>query len=56
MDTKNKNLSKTGLIIGIAGLLCGIGLLFSDNYLIGIFGGIASAGLIIKYYQDKKKS
>ncbi len=56
MKNDNKNSYTMGLILGILGLLAGIGLLFSKNYLIGIFGSIASSGLILKGYKDMKET
>ena len=56
MKTKQDNTSKLLLIIGIAGTLAGISLLFSENYLIGVFGSIASASLVVKYYKDNTNS
>ena len=53
MNTKkNFNL---GLILGILGAIAGILLLFMGNYLIGIFGSIASAGLAWQSYNSHKK-
>ncbi len=54
MDKNKTNASKARLTLGIMGLIAGIFLLFSDKYLVGILGGIASAGLAIKAYQDLK--
>ncbi len=48
------NGAKTGLTLGIIGLIAGIFLIFSGNNLIGIFGSIASAGIAIKGYTDLK--
>lgn len=56
MKNDNKNPYTMGLILGILGLLAGIGLLFSKNYLIGIFGSVASSGLILKGYKDIKEA
>ncbi len=55
MSRKNKDSHKMVLTFGILGFLAGIGLLFSDSKFIGVFGAIASAGLVIKSYSDKKK-
>ena len=44
-----------GLIIGILGSIAGISLLFTESWFIGIFGGIASAGIAYKGYSDLKK-
>ncbi len=55
MKDKNKNSLKMTLTFGIMGFLAGIGLLFSDSKLIGVFGAVASAGLIIKSYTELKK-
>lgn len=55
MKNTNKNTYKMGLTLGILGFLAGIGLLFSGNRLIGIFGSIASAGLILKGYKEMKE-
>lgn len=56
MKNDNKNPYSMGLILGILGLLAGIGLVFSKSYLIGIFGSIASSGLILKGYKDMKEA
>jgi len=56
MKNDSKNPYTMGLILGILGLLAGIGLLFSKNYLIGIFGSIASSGLILKGYKDMQEA
>lgn len=50
----NKTSINLGLIIGIIGFIAGIGLLFTESWLIGIFGSIASAGIAYKSYQDSK--
>lgn len=52
--SKNKK-TNLALIIGILGVLAGIGLLFTESWLIGIFGSIASAGIAYKGYQDSKE-
>ena len=44
-----------GLIIGILGFIAGIALLFTESWFIGIFGGIASAGIAYKGYMDLKE-
>lgn len=54
MNEKKKTPFNLGLIIGIIGLFAGIGLLFSESWMIGIFGSIASAGIAIKSYLDRK--
>lgn len=53
MNTK-KNLN-LGLILGIAGTIAGILLIFMGSYLIGIFGSIAGAGLAYQAYTASKK-
>lgn len=55
MSEKNTT-ANLGLIFGIIGFIAGIALLFTDSWLIGIFGGIASAGITYKGYQDSKVS
>ena len=55
MSKKNKNSVNLGLILGILGFIAGIGLLITENWFIGIFGSIASAGLAYKGYQDSKE-
>ncbi len=55
MDKNKKNSAKMVLTFGIIGFLAGIGLLFSGNKLIGIFGSMASAGLALKGYKDLKE-
>ncbi|MBT8281105.1 MAG: hypothetical protein KJO16_05970 [Muriicola sp.] len=53
---KNKSSSNLGLIIRSIGLIAGIGLLFTESWLIGVFGSIASFGIAYKGYQDSKES
>ena len=55
MDKNTTSTSKAKLTLGIMGFIAGIFLMFSDKYIIGIFGGIASAGLALKAFQDLKK-
>ena len=55
MNKEKKRTTNLGLIIGVLGLLAGIGLMFSESWLIGVFGSIASAGIAYKGYQDSKK-
>lgn len=54
MSKTNKRAVNLALVIGILGVLCGIGLLFTENWFIGLFGSIASAGIAYKGYQDSK--
>ncbi len=54
MDKNKNNASKVGLAIGIAGVIAGMFLLFSEEWFIGISGTVASAGLAIKGYIDLK--
>ena len=54
MSKTGKNTVNLGLVIGIMGFLAGIGLMFTESWLIGIFGSIASAGVAYKGYQDSK--
>lgn len=56
MSTKEKTSPNLGLIIGMLGVIAGIGLLFTESWIIGIFGSIASAGIAYKGYQDSKES
>ena len=51
-----KNSINIGLVIGVLGFVAGIILLFTESWLIGIFGSIASAGIAIKGYQDMKNN
>jgi len=55
MSKKDKAATNPRLIIGIIGFIAGIGLLFTDSWLIGIFGSIASAGIAYKGYQDSRE-
>ncbi|WP_297764021.1 hypothetical protein [uncultured Muriicola sp.] len=55
MSKINRSNLNLGLILGILGCIAGIGLLFTDSWLIGIFGSIASAGIAYKGYQDSKE-
>ena len=54
MSKTNKSAVNLALVIGILGILCGIGLLFTETWFIGLFGSIASAGIAYKGYQDAK--
>ena len=56
MDKNKNNASKVGLVIGIAGVIAGMFLLFSEEWFIGISGTVASAGLAIKGYIDLKST
>lgn len=56
MSKKDKTPTNLGLIIGIIGFIAGIGLLFTESWLIGSFGSIASAGIAYKGYQDSRES
>ena len=55
MTTRKRNAPNLGLVIGVLGVIAGIGLLFTDNLFIGIFGTIASAGVAYKGYQDSNE-
>ena len=55
MSKKQKNTANLVLTLGIVGFIAGISLLFGESWLIGIFGSIASAGLVYKGYQDSKR-
>lgn len=54
MSEKDKTASKIALTIGVMGFIAGVTLLFTESWMIGIFGSIASAGLVIKGYQGSK--
>ncbi len=54
-EQQNKS-SNFSFYLGITGFIAGIILAFSDNYVIGIAGAVASAGLAYKAYSDKKAS
>lgn len=56
MSKKHRIQTNLGLIIGTLGFMAGIGLLFTESWLIGIFGSIASAGIAYKGYQDSRES
>lgn len=56
MNDKEKKSFNLGLIIGILGMMAGISLLFTNSWLIGIFGTIASAGISYKGYRDSHDS
>ena len=56
MENKKKATFNLGLVIGVLGMIAGIGLLFTESWFIGLFGGIASAGIAYKGYQDLKAS
>ena len=52
----HKKSGKFSLIIGVLGFISGIILLFDENWIIGIFGSIASVGILYKGYKDSKES
>jgi hypothetical protein len=54
MRKPRKKSPKLVLILGICGFIAGVILVFGENYMIGIFGGIASASVAYKAYQDSK--
>jgi len=56
MSKKNKPSTNLGLIIGILGFIAGVALLFTESWLIGIFGALASAGIAYKGYQNSRGS
>ena len=56
MEKKKKREFNLGLIVGIAGVVAGIYLLFAGDTLIGIFGTIASAFLAYQSYTTAQKS
>jgi len=55
MDKNKTTASKMTLTFGIIGCIAGLFLLFSENYMMGIFGAIASVGIAVKGYGDLKK-
>jgi Kef-type K+ transport system membrane component KefB len=54
MNKKKNNWLSLPVILGTLGLIAGIALTLEGNWLIGIAGSIASAGLVYKGYQDYK--
>lgn len=52
MNKANKKKVNLSLILGILGFVAGIFLLFTESWLIGVFGSIASAGMAYKGYED----
>ena len=54
MSNKHGRHTNLALIIGILGFIAGIVLLFTESWLIGIFGSLASAGLAYKGFQDSR--
>ena len=56
MSKKNKLSANLGLIIGVLGIIAGIWMMAEENWMIGIFGTIASAGIAYKGYMDWKAS
>ena len=52
--SNNKSIFNLAFIIGILGFIAGIILLFTESWFIGLFGGIASASVAYKGYQDSK--
>jgi ABC-type transport system involved in cytochrome bd biosynthesis fused ATPase/permease subunit len=52
VSSNRKSPFTLGVVVGSLGVIAGIGLLFTESWLIGIFGGIASAGLLYKAYID----
>lgn len=56
MSEESKGKLNLGLVIGTLGFLAGIFLLFTDSWLIGLFGSIASAGIAYQGYRDRNKA
>lgn len=54
MEKNKKKGYNLGLILGILGFLAGVYLVIEGDYVIGIAGGIASAGLAVMNYKAKK--
>ena len=56
MDKNKNDAAKVGFIVGMAGVVAGIFLIYSEEWFIGISGTVASAGLAIKGYIDLKST
>lgn len=54
MSKQGNSRFNLALVIGVLGFICGLGLLFTESWFIGLFGSIASAGIAYKGYQDSK--
>lgn len=54
MSNTNRNNFLLPMILGGAGFIAGIALVFTENRFVGVFGAIASAGVAYKGYQDWK--
>jgi hypothetical protein len=54
MEKPQKAPLNLSLIIGIAGMLAGIALIFSENRMIGIFSSIACFGLVYRGIQERR--
>lgn len=55
MSEKKKNGFNLGIAIGVLGTLAGIYLLFTEQWLLGASGTVASAGVAYMSYQNSKK-
>tara|TARA_Y100000034_G_scaffold125539_1_gene175408 strand:- start:237084 stop:237260 length:177 start_codon:yes stop_codon:yes gene_type:complete len=53
MSEKENKSSNYGLYLGIAGFIAGIILSFSENWIIGVSGALASAGVAYTSYKAK---
>jgi hypothetical protein len=54
MNKEKKTATNLGFLIGVLGFIAGIVLLFTESWVIGVFGGLASAGVAYKGYQDSR--
>lgn len=54
MAKKNKKRVNLGVVIGVLGFLAGIGLMFGDDWITGLFGAIASAGVAYISYKGQQ--
>jgi ABC-type transport system involved in cytochrome bd biosynthesis fused ATPase/permease subunit len=54
MSDQKKSPFPLAIVLGIAGMIAGIFLLFGESWFIGLFGFIASAGVAYRGYQDTR--
>lgn len=56
MSKKNKKAANLGMILGLLGLVAGIFLMFGEDWITGVFGSIASAGVAYTGYKSSKEA
>jgi hypothetical protein len=54
-EKKQKTTFNLGVIVGLAGFIAGIFLILGEDWITGLFGSIASAGLAYMSYKNSKE-